>query len=109
MNDPVRNRLAADRNMIAALMSIAPGAGHLYKHHYLSGLGFLIGGNLLVVLVSVMMALGTFGLSMIIIPVVYTVAVAVAAYYLPDWHGHHRYLHPWRPPEAEPEEEKVVD
>ena len=109
MNDPVRKRLVADRNLVAALMSIAPGAGHLYKHHYLSGLGFLIGGNLLVVLVSVMMALGTFGLSMIIIPVVYTLAVAVAAYYLPDWHGHHGYLHPWRPPEPKGDDEDVAD
>ena len=95
--------------MIAAMMSIAPGAGHLYKHHYLSGMGFLIGGNLLVILVSVMMALGTFGLSMLVIPLIYTVSVGVAAYYLPDWHGHHKYLHPWRAAPPEPEDEEVVD
>ena len=36
-----------DRNKIAALLSIIPGLGHLYKHHYTSGLGILIGGNIM--------------------------------------------------------------
>ena len=85
-----------DRNRIAALLSIIPGLGHLYKHHYASGLGILIGGNILVGFVSVLMILGTFGLSMIVLPALYIAAVAIAAYSLPDWHGHHHFLHPWR-------------
>ena len=87
---------SVDRNKIAAVLSIVPGVGHLYKHHYAAGLGILIGGNILVGFVSVLMALGTLGLSMLVVPVIYVAAVAVSAYTLPDWHGHHRFLHPWR-------------
>ena len=88
-----------DRNIIAALLSILPGLGHLYKHHYLSGFGLLIGGNILVGFVSILMTLSTFGFSLFALPF-YIVAVAGAAYALPDWHGHHHFLHPWTPEEA---------
>jgi len=86
----------ADRNMIAALLSILPGLGHIYKHHYVSGFGLLIGGNIVVGFVSVLMMLGTFCLSLFAIPI-YIAAVADAAYNLPDWHGRHHFLHPWTP------------
>lgn len=87
----------ADRNMIAALLSLIPGLGHIYKHHYLSGFGLLIGGNMVIGFVSVLMMLATFGLSIFAIPI-YIAAVAAAAYALPDWHGHHHFLHPWTKP-----------
>jgi len=89
--------VASDRNKIAAILSILPGLGHLYKHHYATGIGLLVGGNVLTGFVSVLMALGTFGLSILIVPLVYITAVAASAYALPDWHGHHHYLHPWTP------------
>jgi hypothetical protein len=89
-----------DRNRIAALLSILPGLGHLYKHHYVAGLGILIGGNILVGFVAVLMILGTFGLSVIVVPLAYVAGIATAAYKLPDWHGHHRMLHPWRKDQA---------
>lgn len=87
---------SVDRNKIAALLSILPGLGHLYKHHYVAGIGILTGGNILVGFVSVLMVFGTFGLSMLILPILYIAAVAASAYTLPDWHGHHQFLHPWR-------------
>ena len=98
---------SVDRDEVAAMLSILPGAGHLYKHHYAAGLGILLGGNALVGLVAGLMVLGTFGLSLIVIPVAYLAAVAWSAYNLPDWHGHHHFLHPWTPPEeaAEAREE----
>lgn len=91
------SRPRVDRDEVAALLSVVPGAGHLYKHHYVAGMGFLIGGNLLVGLVSALMALGTFGLSLLLVPAAYIAAVAWVAYQLPDWHGRHSYLHPWHP------------
>ncbi len=94
-NTPVVNPL--DRNKVAALLSLLPGLGHLYKHHYASGIGLLIGGNILTGFISVLMVLGTFGLSILIIPLVYITAVAASAYALPDWRGRHHYLHPWAP------------
>ena len=91
----------ADRNIIAALLSILPGLGHIYKHHYLSGVGLLVGGNIVIGFISVLMMLGTFCLSLFAIPI-YIAAVAAAAYNLPDWHGRHHFLHPWTPePTAE--------
>ena len=105
MNEDTPLINSADRNIIAALLSILPGLGHIYKHHYLSGFGLLIGGNIVVGFVSVLMMLGTFCLSLFAIPI-YIAAVAAAAYALPDWHGHHHFLHPWTPePPAEPASE----
>ena len=97
MNELLQVWRSVDRNRIALFLSIVPGAGHFYKHHYASGLGLLIGGNLLVVFVAVLLGLATFGVSLLVVPVGYLFSVAAAAYYLPDWHGHHHYLHPWTP------------
>ncbi|MEI7908602.1 MAG: hypothetical protein WCK77_03095 [Verrucomicrobiota bacterium] len=100
-NTPVSN--SSDRNRIAAILSVLPGLGHLYKHHYASGIGLLVGGNILTGFISVLMALGTFGLSILIVPLLYISAVAASAYALPDWHGHHHFLHPWTPENADPQ------
>ncbi len=88
---------SVDRNKIALLLSVIPGLGHLYKHHYASGLGILIGGNLLMAFVALLLGLATFGISMIVVPAVYVAAVALSAYNLPDRHGKHHWLHPWKP------------
>lgn len=85
-----------DRDLFATLLSVIPGLGHLYKHHYMKGLGILIGGNLLMILVTALLSLATFGLAILVVPVAYVLGVAWAAHELPDWHGKHRFLHPWR-------------
>ena len=92
---------AVDRNTVALLCSVIPGGGHLYKHHYASGIGILLGGNILMVFIAVLLTLGTFGLSLVLVPLIYWVAVGAAAYSIPDWHGHHHYLHPWSDEEQE--------
>jgi len=97
MDESTRVLYSQDRNKIAAVLSLLPGLGHLYKHHYAVGVGLLVAGNILTGFISVLMALGTFGLSILIIPLAYIAAVAASAYALPDWHGHHHYLHPWTP------------
>ncbi|PQJ29939.1 hypothetical protein [Rubritalea profundi] len=86
----------ADRNKIAAILSVIPGVGHLYKHHYVSGLGILIGGNVLTLFITAWLSLATFGLALIVLPAMYIAAVAASAYYLEDFHGKHQILHPWR-------------
>lgn len=90
-----------DRDKMAAILSLLPGLGHLYKHHYLAGISLLVGGNIVTGFVSAMMALGTFGLSMLVLPPLYIGVVAACAYGLEDWHGRHHYLHPWTPPQPE--------
>lgn len=103
MNELLQAWRSVDRNKIALLLSVVPGAGHLYKHHYASGLGILIGGNVLMVFAALLLGLATFGISMIVVPLVYVFAVAASAYQIPDWHGRHHYLHPWTPEEVETE------
>ena len=107
MNELMRAWRSVDRNKIALILSVIPGAGHLYKHHYVSGFGILIAGNVLMLFVALLLGLATFGVSMILIPAIYVFAVGASAYYLPDWHGHHRYLHPWKPEASPPESEEV--
>ena len=86
----------ADRNKLAAVFSIIPGAGHLYKHHYIGGLAILTGGNLMMLFVAAWLTFATMGLSLILVPAVYMAVVASSAYYLEDRHGTHHMLHPWR-------------
>ena len=87
MSESVPQSNTVDRDRVAAMLSILPGLGHLYKHHYVVGIGLLIGGNVLTGFVSVLMALGTFGLSILVVPALYIATVAASAYALPDWHG----------------------
>lgn len=86
---------SVDRNKIAALLSVIPGAGHLYKHHYLEGLGILTVGNVLVAFVTAWLALATLGLALIVVPAVWVAAIAYSAYCVPDLHGTHPWLHVW--------------
>ena len=82
-----------DRNKIAALLSVVPGLGHLYKHHYLAGIGILTAGNVLMVFVALWLAFATLGFSLILVPVAWVAGVAYAAYSAPDRHGTHPWLH----------------
>jgi hypothetical protein len=86
---------SVDRNKIALLMGIVPGLGHLYKHHYLVGFGFLIIGNVLVAFIAALLTLATAGLSLLIVPAAWFAAVACSAYMASDEHGHHPWLHVW--------------
>ncbi len=85
---------SVDRNTIAALLSVLPGAGHLYKHYYLAGFGILVLGNALVVFVAMWLSFATLGLSLILVPAMWVAGVAYAAYAAPDRHGAHPWLHP---------------
>jgi hypothetical protein len=89
---------SVDRNKIAALLSVIPGAGHLYKHHYAAGLGILTAGNIFMVFVAFWLSFATIGLSLILVPAVYIAGVAYAAYEAEDWHGKHKWMHVWNAP-----------
>ena len=56
-----------DRNKIAALLSIVPGLGHLYKHHHLAGFGIMTVGNVMMVFIALWLSLATLGLSLIVV------------------------------------------
>lgn len=84
-----------DRNRVAIILSVIPGLGHLYKHHYLAGFCLLTLGNLLMLFVAGLASLGTFGVSLIAVPAIWFAAVAGSAYMASDEHGHHPWLHVW--------------
>lgn len=86
---------SVDRNTVAAALSVIPGLGHLYKHHYLAGLGILTLGNLLMFLVAGLASLGTLGVSLLAIPPLWIAGIALSAYMASDEHGHHPWLHVW--------------
>ena len=95
MNEILEAWKRVDRNKVAAIMSVIPGLGHLYKHHYLAGFSILIAGNVLIGFVSVLMVLGTFGLSLILVPAAWLAGIAYSAYMASDEHGMHPWLHVW--------------
>lgn len=84
-----------DRNKVAAVLSVIPGLGHLYKHHYLAGFGILTIGNVLMAFIAGLLSLGTLGVSLLVVPAVWFAAVAYSAYMASDEHGHHPWLHVW--------------
>ena len=84
-----------DRDAVAAILSVLPGAGHLYKRHYISGFGILIGGNLLIIFIALLLGLATLGASLVVVPALYWAIVGFSAYNIPDWHGRHYALLPW--------------
>lgn len=86
---------SVDRNKIAALLSVIPGLGHLYKHHYLAGLGIMTAGNVLMVFVTLWLAFATIGFALIVIPAAWILGVAYTAYLATDEHGMHPWLHVW--------------
>ena len=84
-----------DRNKVAALLSVVPGLGHLYKHHYLSGIGILTAGNALLVFITLWLSFATLGLALIVVPALWFAGIACAAYHATDEHGMHPWLHVW--------------
>jgi hypothetical protein len=84
-----------DRNKVAALLSVFPGLGHFYKHQYLSGLGIMTAGNVLMVFIALWLSIATLGLSLIVVPILWFAGIAASAYYATDEHGMHPWLHVW--------------
>lgn len=84
-----------DRNKIAALLSVVPGLGHLYKHHYVAGFAILTGGNVLMLFVTVWLAIATLGLALIVVPACWWAGIGASAYFASDEHGAHPWLHVW--------------
>ena len=85
-----------DRNKLALYLSVIPGLGHLYKHHYLAGFGILFVGNILVMFIAGLASLGTLGTSLILIPAAWFAGIAYSAHEASDEHGHHPWLHVWQ-------------
>lgn len=84
---PEEKFLVRDRNIIAAALSIVPGAGQIYKGHYTDGLILLFILPFTIV-ASALLSLATAGLGLAV-PLLYWAWVAVDAYYMVDLRKHH--------------------
>ena len=81
-----RKLTGTQRDKIAALLSIVPGAGHYFKGHRLAGFAFLF-GTVPAVYVAFVGALPTIGIGFLLAPL-YWVCVAAQAYWIEDWKEH---------------------
>ena len=84
-----------NRNKLAVLLSVFPGLGHLYKHHYMAAAGIMTAGNVLMVFVALWLSIATLGLSLIVVPALWFAGIAGSAYFATDEHGMHPWLHVW--------------
>jgi hypothetical protein len=73
---------------IAALLSIVPGLGHIYKGHYEMGLIWMFLGMPVAVFIGIIGILGTAGVSLLL-PLFVWVVLAVDAYNEKDRRHHH--------------------
>ena len=54
-----------DRNILAAVLSVVPGLGHIYKGHYPAGAAIMVLGIPLAIWVGILLSLATLGLGLI--------------------------------------------
>ena len=80
--------LVKAENAIAALLSIVPGLGHIYKGHYEAGLAWMFFGMPLAIFVGILFGLATAGIGLLF-PIVCWVALTVDAYFEKDRRRHH--------------------
>lgn len=88
LSTPLTKEEKHAHNEIAALLSIVPGLGHIYKGHYEMGLIWMFLGMPLAVFIGIVCILGTAGVSLFF-PVMVWAALAVDAYNEKDRRHHH--------------------
>lgn len=85
---PPDEKLLHAENTIAALLSIVPGLGHIYKGHYEAGLAWMFFGMPLAIFVGILFGLATAGIGLFF-PIVCWAALTVDAYFEKDRRRHH--------------------
>ncbi len=85
-SDQNYDELKASRNFIAAISSIIPGLGHLYKAHYGTGIGLLVVSPFFI-WAGLILGWATFGIGLLL-PLIYLLLIGWHAYNLEDWRKH---------------------
>jgi len=92
LSTPLSKEEKHAHNEIAALLSIVPGLGHIYKGHYEMGLIWMFLGMPVAVFIGIISILGTAGVSLLF-PILCWVGLAWDAYNEKDRrHRHHHHL-----------------
>ena len=73
----------AASDMVAVMLSIVPGLGHIYKGHRLIGMLLMFVGAPMAVALALLIATGTAGFGFFLLPV-YWIAVMVHVWAIPD-------------------------
>ena len=85
---PQNRQVVNAENKIAALLTIVPGLGHVYKGHYATGFIWMFVGMPLAVWVGILLSLATAGLGLLL-PIACWAGLAYDAYCERDWRKHH--------------------
>ena len=88
LSTPVSREERHAHDEIAALLSILPGLGHIYKGHYETGLLWMFLGMPLAIWIGILLSLATAGLGLLL-PIVCWVALAWDAYNEENRRHHH--------------------
>jgi hypothetical protein len=88
LSTPLTREEKHAHNEIAAMLSIVPGLGHIYKGHYEMGLIWMFFGMPIALFVGIIGILGTAGVSLLL-PIGCWVALAYDAYNKKDRRHHH--------------------
>ena len=85
---PITKEAKHAHNEIAALLSIVPGLGHIYKGHYEAGLLWMFLGMPFAIFIGIILSLATAGIGLLF-PILCWVALAWDAYNEKDRRRHH--------------------
>lgn len=88
LSTPVSREVRHAHNEIAALLSIVPGLGHIYKGHYAVGLLWMFLGIPFAIWIGILLSLATAGLGLFF-PILCWVGLAWDAYNERDRRHHH--------------------
>ena len=88
LSTPVSHEARHAQNEIAALLSIIPGLGHIYKGHYEAGLLWMFLGMPFAIWIGILLSLATAGIGLLF-PILCWVGLAWDAYNEKDRRHHH--------------------
>jgi len=88
---PPRPETIRAENKIAALLTIVPGLGHVYKGHYATGFIWMFAGMPLAIWVGILLGLATAGFGLLF-PIACWAGLAFDAYNEPDLRKHHWFV-----------------
>jgi TM2 domain-containing membrane protein YozV len=88
LSTPLSREAKHAQNVIAALLSIVPGLGQIYKGHYEAGFLWMFLGMPIAVWIGILFGLATAGVGLLF-PILCWVALVVDAYNEKDRRHHH--------------------
>jgi hypothetical protein len=99
LSTPLSKEEKHAHNEIAALLSIVPGLGHIYKGHYEAGFFWMFLGMPIAIWIGILFGLATAGIGLLF-PMLCWVGLAWDAYNEKD-QRHHHLTSPWPDDESQ--------